>query len=137
MNAIQKYIHDIPSNTVTQMAYAAGAGFFIETIFTSDPTRGLVVAGISALATAIHGLASPFFYSLTGRSQLTWGEEMCRTFTAIIGGGLAAKALGFNSIMQDLFSLAVIYGIIYFISDPNRNLNKTNVIVLFPRIKFG
>lgn len=137
MNYIQNYIHDIPTNTATQMVYAAGAGFFIETILSSDPTRGLIVAGFSALATIIHGLVTPFFKSLTGRTQLTWGEEMCRTFSAIIGSGMVAKALGYNSVIKELFTDAILYGIIYFLSDSNRSTHKTNVMILFPRLSFG
>ena len=131
----QDYCKEIPSNTVTQMAYAIGAGFVIETIFTGSPQKGVIAAALSALATAIHGLVSPLFRKVIGHQQLSWGEEMCRTFFAIIGAGCIASAYGNNSILRDLFVLAVIHGFVSYIDPARRDLNRTDWIVVSPSFR--
>jgi hypothetical protein len=128
----QSYWKEVPKNTGNQMVMALGAAFVIETIFTGSPQKGVVAAALSALATAIHGLISPLFKRVIGQQQLTWGQEMCRTFMAIITAGCIASAYGNNSILNGLFILSVIHGFASYKDASRRNLNQADWIVVFP-----
>lgn len=134
---VKNYYHHIPSNTGKQMIIAAGAGFIMETIITGNVTQGLIVAGLSALATAIYGLVTPIFKWLNGGSKLSWPEEMCRTFTAIIGAACVARAFGNHSIFQKLPSIALVYGIAIALVPSMRCLHSTNWMVIFPKFTIG
>lgn len=134
MMNIRSYIDQIPSNTPIQMAIAAGVGFIVETVVSGKPANGVAAAAVSALATAIHGLVSPLFRQLIGRNQLSWGEEMCRTFTGIIGAGCIAKAMGNNSVLEKLMPLAFIYGFITYADPSRRDLSRADWMPIFPRL---
>lgn len=133
-DGVKSYYHDIPSNTLTQMVVAAGAAFVVETIVSGNLNYGAIAAGLSATATAIHGLVTPIFKKITGgRMHLTWGEEMCRTFTAIIGAGAVAKAYGNNSIFDKLVFLSLLYGFLSYVDPHRRDLSRADWIPIFPR----
>src|SRR5947208_935997 len=107
------YYEEIPTNTPIAMAYAFGAAFVLETIFEGDPVKGIAAGAISAIASAIHGLVTPLFKLLTGgRTQLTHGEEMCRTFVGIIGAAcMETAATGRKSIFNKLIFLSILHSI--------------------------
>lgn len=129
----QDYYQEIPANTGKEALYGFGAGFIIETIFfTGNLSKGAIAGALSALATTIYGLVTPLFKELVGNRPLTWGEEMCRTFTAIIGTGCVAAACGNSSILNNLGSLAILFGVIIYIDPARCNLNSTNRIIIFP-----
>lgn len=137
MNTISQvatdYWNDIPQRSLIQMFYAAGGGFFLETIFTSDIKKGAIVAALSGLATAIHALVTPLFKRLTGgRLQLTMAEEICRTFSGIIGAGLVEKAFGNDSIFKRLWIEAIIECLIITLNPARANLLNTNIITIYP-----
>jgi len=132
-HSAQNYYQDIPTNTPKQMIYAAGAAFVLRTITSGSLHQAAVAAGLSALATAIHGLITPIFKSLTGKTQLTWGEEMCRTFIAIISAGAIAKAYGDNTILSNLTGLALLYGFLTYAHPQRRDLNTTDWLPIFPK----
>lgn len=132
---MQNYYSEIPSNTLVQMAYASGAAFVIRAISTGNLSQAAAAAGLSAVATAIHGLVTPLFKTLTGgRTQLTWGEEMCRTFVAIIGAGGVAKAFGDDTILKNLTFLALLYSFLTYADPARRDLNHADWIPVFPRL---
>jgi hypothetical protein len=128
----QDYWKEIPANAGKQMIYNAGFGFIVETIFTGNPAKGVASAAVTALATAIYALVTPAFKNLLNTTQLEWGGEMCRTFTAIIGAGCVASAFGNNAILDKIGLLALIWGIITFANPTRGNLNQTHFLVLFP-----
>jgi hypothetical protein len=129
----QNYYQQIPADAAANMVYGFGVGFIIETIFTSSPSKGVTAGALSGVATAIYALVTPLFRQLTnGRMHLSWGEEMCRTFTAIIGAGCVAAAFGNKSILQNSFMLSIIFGLVIYLVPERGNLNHTHRIVVFP-----
>jgi len=129
----QNYYQDIPANTSQQMFYAAGGAFVLHTVLTGNLYRGAVGAALSALATAIHGLVTPLFISVTGKTQLKWHEEMCRTFFAIIGVAAIAKACGDNAILSNLPFFALLYGFCNYADQSRRDLRSTSWILIATR----
>ena len=134
----KSHYQQMPANTSEAMLIAGGVGFIIETITSSNPTRGLVAGLLSALTTAIHSFVTPFFRKFTQNQNqnqnqsLSWGGEMCRTFTAIIGTGCIAAAFGNDSILKKLYPLAVIYGVVTALNPSRGDLNSADWIPLFP-----
>ncbi len=127
------YWQDVPSNTLTEMIYAFGTGFFVATVIRTDPIKGLIAGSLSAVATAIHGLVTPFFKRLTGGRDLTWGEEMCRTLTGIVTVGCAAAVMGHSSIIEQLPGMGLIFGIVTYL-DPSRcSIHNAAMVWIFPR----
>lgn len=132
MQSFQDYMKEVPSNTGQQMAYAAAAAFIIRTVTSGSPQKGVVAAALSALATAVHGLISPFFKQIIGRNQLNWGEEMCRTMGSIIITGCVAAAYGDRSIFNSLVGLSIIYGFLTFMDPARCDLRRADWIPIFP-----
>lgn len=131
---VQDYLDEVPRNTGEQMIYAAGAACIVEIIVEGRPSQGLIVGALSALTTAIYGLVTPLFKDLVGqnRTQLTWGEEMCRTFTAIIGAGCITAVCGNSTILKNLVGRACLYGVVNYMNPTRGNLNSTSMICIFP-----
>lgn len=129
----QDYWKEIPTNTGKQMMIAFGVAMIFETILSNgNLTQGALAGSVSALATAIHGCVSPLFKQILGNRPLSWGEEMCRTFTAIIGAGAVAAAFGNSSILQRLTGLAIGWGIINFAFPQRRDINAADWMILIP-----
>jgi hypothetical protein len=126
---IQNYWNQVPSNTGSRALFAMGVGFIVQTLLTGNPSRGMTCAALSGLATVIHGLVSPLFKTLAGHSHLTWGEEMCRTFIAIIGAGCVAQQFGNSSIIKNLGVLTLFWGFITYIEPSRRNVNSCNWLI--------
>lgn len=128
----QNYLNEVPANTGKQMIFNAGWGFIVETICTGSPGKGATAAAVTALATAIYALATPFFKYLFNSAHLDWGGEMCRTFTAIIGAGCITAAFGNRVILDKIGFLALLWGLITCINPARGDLNRTSFLVLFP-----
>ncbi len=94
----------------------------------------MIAGALSAFAVAIHALVTPIFKKIIGNRQyLTWCEEMCRSFIAVITVGLAAAAFGDRSVIKGLFTYAVLYGLLTCIRDEDRrNINNAGWFGIFP-----
>lgn len=129
----QSYCQDIPSNTGKQMVYAFAGAFVMEVIFTGDPKFGALAGAVSGLATAVHGLVTPLFKRFVNGQDLTFGEEVCRSFVAVIIAGSIAAACGHASILQKL-SFEAIWCVLLTYMQPSRcSINSTAIIPIFPR----
>lgn len=126
-NTAQTYYNDIPPNTLQQMIYSAGADALIHLALTSN-LQGALINGIAAGTTSlVHGLVTPLFMLISGRSasdSLTWGEEICRSFSAIVITGYAFAAFGNVAIIHNLYGTAIMYALITLIVDHRRRLNR-------------
>lgn len=126
------YWQDVPQNTAKEMVYAFGTGFFIATVVRQDPIKGLIAGSLSALATAIHGLVTPFFKQLTGGRDLTWGEEMCRALTGVITAACVASAFGNTSIFQKLIVEGLFFSFITWLEPSRCSINHASAVLIFP-----
>lgn len=128
----QDYWKQIPQNTSRQMAYSFATAFVLRSVMRNDPRSGIIAGVLSATACAIYGLVTPLFQKVCQHNPLSWSEEMCRTFTAIIPSGYIAAALGDRSIIDSLFVLSIIYGLITYIQPERCNIKSAHWITIYP-----
>lgn len=125
---VKNHLNEIPKNTSRQMIFSFGVAFVLYSVVKSNPRVGLIAGALAATATGVHGLISPLFRKFLGHKNLSWGEEMCRTFMAIIPTGYVAEAFGNRSILPGLFVLGLIYGVVNYMDPTRRNTDSANVL---------
>lgn len=104
----------IPDDTQEKMLVAASTAFVLQSLLV-HPVSGLVAAGLSALATLIHGLITPFFAYLAKNRALSWPEEILRgslalMITAALCHGIDKIQLIYDNIL--FYSLRVIASVL-------------------------
>lgn len=128
-----EYWRDIPKNTGKQMLYSFVFSSVARTLVSNDIRAGIFTGAVAALATAIHALVTPLFLKVISRGlRMTWEEEMCRTSIALLGAGYLASAFGDMTVLNNLFGLAMLYGLWNYIDANRRDLDRASWFVILP-----
>ena len=131
--AANDYWKDIPADTGKKMLFGFAASSVIRTLISGNISSGIFSGTVAALATGIHAFVTPLFLNIFDhKDRLTWEEEMARTSIAVVGAGYLASAFGDMSILANLLSMSILYGLYNSIDLNRRDLDKSSWFVIFP-----
>ncbi len=127
----QNYWEQLPQDVGKQMLYSFALAGVIVTIVKNNPSDGIRNGILSAVATAIHALVTPIFKKVIGeRRNLSFNEEFCRTFIALVTTGYISLAFGYPEIIQGLFVLSI-FNLILIDRNPGRhNINQSAFVIV-------
>lgn len=135
---VSDYWQEIPKNTGKQMLWSFATSGIVRAVVTSDIRAGLFTGAIAAFATMIHAFVTPIFLKfITTKLRMTWEEEMIRTTVAWVGAGSLAAYFGDNSVLANMYGMALLYGLWNYIEPSRRDLDRANWFGIMPdRLRF-
>lgn len=128
---VSNYYHSIPKNWKEEAVKGFALGFTVSTILTLNPAIGLTAGILSATATLIHALITPFFNKFFADHTMSYSVEMLRGSVAIVSAACLGAAFANALIIESIFFNLLIYGIRIIVQNQELcKYNHTNFITM-------